>query len=403
MCFRLRSVTGAVQDVGVSTIVVQLKLTPTPEQAAVLSSTLRALNKHADHVAAIAHREGVLTNHGLRKLTYQDLRQAGVGSQAAQHLIKKVADAYTARQANLRAGNYGKQGSRRRQRVESMPVQFRPMAAQPYDARNLSFALDARTVSLWTLQGRLKDVSFVCSPDQVKTLAEHKRGESDLLCRDGSWFLLVTITVPDTAEYEPEGFVGVDLGILNIAATSDGRIMAGRKLNRYRRRQQRLRAKLQAKGTKSAKRLLKRRRRKESRRTRDANHCISKRIVTEAERTSRGIALEDLTGILRRVRQRKPQRAALHSWAFRQLGDFITYKAKRAGVPVVHVNPAYSSRECAECSYTHRRNRISQAVFTCRSCGVVAHADRNSSRVLARRGQEAWNAGRQSSAPDGSQ
>lgn len=180
------------------------------------------------------------------------------------------------------------------------------------------------------------------------------------------------------------------------------RLMAGRKLNRYRRRQRQLRAKLQKKGTRSAKRLLKRQRRKESRRSRDANHVISKRIVAEAERTSRGIALEDLKGIRQRVRQRKPQRAALHSWSFQQLGSFLIYKAKRAGVPVVLVNPAYSSRECAECSYTHRHNRICQASFTCRSCGVVAHADRNASRVLARRGREAWNAGRQSSASDGS-
>ncbi|MFL1432539.1 MULTISPECIES: zinc ribbon domain-containing protein [unclassified Nocardiopsis] len=94
-----------------------------------------------------------------------------------------------------------------------------------------------------------------------------------------------------------------------------------------------------------------------------------------------------------------PQRATLHSWAFAQLGTFISYKAKRAGVPVVFADAAHSSRECADCSYTHRHNRISQALFTCRSCGVVAHADRDASRVLARRGQEAGNAGRRSHVP----
>jgi IS605 OrfB family transposase len=57
---------------------------------------------------------------------------------------------------------------------------------------------------------------------------------------------------------------------------------------------------------------------------------ISKRIVAEAERTGCGIALEDLKGIRGRVRLRKPQRATLHSWAFRQLGSFIGYKARRA-------------------------------------------------------------------------
>jgi putative transposase len=304
-------------------IVVQLKLKPDASQASALSATLRALNEQANAVSEAAFMEQTFRNFALRKLTYADVRDAGIGSQAAQHVIKKVADAYTTLRANLRAGNYGKPGSKRRRKVEAKPIVFRPDAAQPYDQRNLSFALDSQTISLWTLDGRLKDVPFACSPDVLKMLGEHKRGEADLLCRDGVWFLVVTVDVPEAAEYEPTGFLGVDLGIENIATTSSGYKAAGRGLNRYRRQQLRLRAKLQKKGTKSAKRVLKRQSRKESRRAKDLNHRISKTIVTEAERTSRGVALEDLGGIRQRVRLRKPQRVALHSWAFAQLGEFI--------------------------------------------------------------------------------
>jgi IS605 OrfB family transposase len=127
--------------------------------------------------------------------------------------------------------------------------------------------------------------------------------------------------------------MGVDLGIVNIATTSDGDVVAGRRLNRYRARQVRLRAELQKKGTKSAKRLLKKRARRERRFAADVNHGVSKSIVAEAERTSRGIALENLQGIRARARLTRPQRAAVHSWAFAQLGAFIGYKARRAGVP----------------------------------------------------------------------
>ncbi len=384
-----------------STIVVQLKLTPAPEQAAVLESTLYAVNDQANQASRVAHRAGVRRNYALRTLVYADMRAAGIGSQAAQHVIKKVADAYTTRRSNLKAGNYGKPGSKLRRRVESTPITFRANAAQPYDQRNLSFALDAQTVSLWTVDGRLKNVPFACSPDALKMLAEHKRGEADLVLRDKVFFLLVSLDIPDPEVYEPDGFLGVDLGIANIATTSDGAIMAGRRLNRYRRRQQRLRAKLQAKGTKSAKRLLKRRARKEQRRSKDTNHVISKRIVAEAERTSRGIALEDLTGIRQRVRLRTPQRVTLHSWAFAQLGAFITYKAQWCGVPVVFVDPAYTSQTCAECGYTDKKNRVDQGYFICRSCGVVAHADRNASRNIARRGGVVWDAGRKSHVPTG--
>jgi IS605 OrfB family transposase len=129
------------------------------------------------------------------------------------------------------------------------------------------------------------------------------------------------------------------------------------------------------------------------------NHCIAKKIVTEAERTLRGIALEDLGGIRERARLRKPQRVTLSSWAFAQLGSFIGYKALRAGVPVVYVDPAWTSRTCADCGNAGRRNRVSQAMFICRNCGVVAHADRNASRNIAARGQIAWDAGRESRAP----
>ncbi|WP_443080361.1 RNA-guided endonuclease InsQ/TnpB family protein [Streptomyces sp. SP18BB07] len=123
-------------------------------------------------------------------------------------------------------------------------------------------------------------------------------------------------------------------------------------------------------------------------------------MVAEEERTGRGIALEDLGGIRERVRLRKPQRATHSSWSFVQLGAFIAYKAKKAGVPVVYVDPAYTSRTCAECGHIDKANRVSQAWFVCRSCGFVDHADRNGSRNIRARAEELWRRGEQSTAPD---
>ncbi|WP_333493557.1 transposase [Kitasatospora cathayae] len=80
---------------------------------------------------------------------------------------------------------------------------------------------------------------------------------------------------------------------------------------------------------------------------------MSKSLVTTAERTSRGIALEDLTGIRERGKAKHDQRYRLHSWAFAQLGAFVAYKAERAGVPVVHVDPRNTSRQCSSCRHTH--------------------------------------------------
>ncbi|PBD02149.1 IS605 OrfB family transposase [Streptomyces sp. Ag82_O1-15] len=380
-------------------IVTQVKLMPEAEQAAALRSTLRTANDLACWVSEVAFAHGVPREYELRRHTYPRLKAEGLGAQAAQHTIKKVRDAYATLKANIRAGNLGKEGSKRHRKAESKPIAFRPEAAQPYDDRCLSWQYDQQTVSIWTTAGRIKNVRFVCSADALKTLRECRKGESDLIERDGSFYLAATCEVPEAEQYEPDGFIGVDLGIVNIATTSTGYQAAGRGLNRYRKRQRALRAKLQKKRTKSARRRLKERSRRETRHVKNTNHIIAKTIVTEAERTSAGISLEELKGIRQRVRLRKPQRVALHSWAFAQLGDFIVYKAKRAGVPLVFVDPAYSSRECAECGHIDRLNRISQAKFACRSCGVVAHADRNASHVLARRGEDVWTAGRESRVP----
>ncbi|MET9791320.1 RNA-guided endonuclease InsQ/TnpB family protein [Streptomyces canus] len=382
-------------------LVVQVKLLPTPVQASALEATQRACNEAATWASQVAFDQEAKSNFALRKLTYSEAKMRwGLGAQAAQHVIKKTCDAYTTLKANLKAGNLGRAGSKRYRRAVEKPIVFRLEGAQPFDDRMLSWQIAERRVSIWTVEGRVKGVAFAASLEQLAVLELYRKGESDLVRRDGMWFLLATCEVPEAPlNAEPVDFLGIDLGIVNIATTSDGAIMAGRDLNRIRVRERKLRTKLQKKNTPSAKRRLKKRRRKEARRARDINHKIAKHVVAEAERTGRGIALEDLTGIRERVRLRKPQRATHSSWSFAQLGQFIAYKARRVGVPVVYVDPAYTSRTCAECGHIDKANRVSQAWFACRRCGFVDHADRNSSRNIRARAQELWRRGAESTAP----
>ncbi|MCH7232272.1 hypothetical protein L0U85_15620 [Glycomyces sp. L485] len=113
-------------------------------------------------------------------------------------------------------------------------------------------------MSIWTVQGRMRNLAFTGHPDQLKTLERYRRGESDLVCRDGAWYLIAMVDVPDAeANTDPVDFLGVDMGIVNIATTSDGDNHTGEGLRRYRRRMANVRAELQAKATKSAKKKLK--------------------------------------------------------------------------------------------------------------------------------------------------
>ncbi|MFI6455090.1 RNA-guided endonuclease InsQ/TnpB family protein [Streptosporangium amethystogenes] len=361
--------------------VVQVRLFPTPAQEAALADTLRLCNEAANLVSRVAWETKTFRNYDLRVHSYGDLKAMGLSAQPAQHVIKKVSDAYTTVKAQVSA---------ELRKPLAKPIGFRPDAAQPFDDRCLSWQVEARTVSIWTTGGRMKGVRFACSDEQARALAAYRKGESDLIHRDGMWLLIATCDVPDADVTEPDAFLGVDLGIANIATTSDGERHSGKHLNAVRHRNRELRRRLQAKQTKSAKRLLKARRRKESRFARNVNHRISKSIVTEAARTGRGIALEDLQGIRDRVRLRKPQRVTLHSWSFHQLGQFIAYKAARQGVAVVHVDPAYTSQACSSCGHVDKKNRPDQATFSCTSCGFAEHADVNAARNIASRGVAGW-------------
>jgi IS605 OrfB family transposase len=381
-------------------IVVQVRLVGDASVASALGATLRACNEAANFVSTVALEKGEFSKPGLQTLIYADLRARGLGAQAAIRTIAKVVDAYATLKANIRAGNLGKTGSPRRVKAESKPIEFRPDAAQPYDDRMLSWLMDRRTVSIWTTAGRRKDIGFVGDEDRLNRLAAHRKGESDLLCRGGDCFLVATVDLEEPEVRLPSAFIGVDLGVVNIATRSDGVNHGGRGLQRHRKRMRDLRTRLQKKGTKSAKRRAKRLSGREKRRATDLDHCLSKSIVVEAERTGHGIAIEDLRGIRDRVRLKRPQRTMVHFWAFAQLGQFLTYKARRYKVMLVTVDPRNTSRECSDCHHIDTRNRPSQAVFRCGKCGFADHADRNASRNISARGW--WNLvrGVQSTTPE---
>ena len=332
----------------------QVKLLPTPEQAHALRETLARANAACNYVSEWAWEHQTLRQFDLHRACYYAVREKfGLSAQMAVRVIAKVADAYKLDRKTRRT--------------------FRPTGSIAYDERILRWQVERSQVSIWTLAGR-QTIPFVCGDRQRELLAT-QQGETDLAFRADTFFLFTTCNVEEPAPSDVSGFLGCDMGVVNILTGSDGTVYAGAELNGLRHRHRRLRKKLQAKGTKSSRRLLAKRRRKESRFAQDVNHTISKRIVAAAERTGRGIAIEDLTGIRERVRARRSQRATLHSWSFLQLGQFLAYKAQRAGVLLVRVDPRNTSRQCPACGHTDKHNRPSQSVFLCRSCGFSGLAD----------------------------
>jgi putative transposase len=342
----------------------KVKLLPTSEQADMLKRTLETANAACNYISEQAWKERTFRQHSLHKLVYYDVRERfGPSSQMTVRCISKVADAYKLDRKTKRS--------------------FREKGAIAYDNRILSWKKEGQAVSIWTMEGR-QVILFACG-DRQRELLQYQKGESDLALIDGAFYLLATCEVESPEQFEAEEALGVDLGIVNIATDGDGEVYSGAQVNNLRRRHAKLRAKLQQKGTKSAKRLLRKRRRKERRFAQNVNHVMSKRIVEKAEGTGRAIGLEDLAGIRERTTVRKSQRRQHHSWSFHDLRQKIAYKAALAGVPVILVDPKNTSRTCPICGCVDKRNRSTQSKFSCIRCGFSGHADTIAAVNIGRR------------------
>lgn len=345
-------------------LIAQIKLQPTAEQAGALRQTMEAANRAANFVSGIAWDTQQFNKYALRHACYYAIRsQYGLSAEITALVVFKVAYAYKLN---------GK-----------VRHTFKPLGGIAYNDRILRIVPDKRTVSIWTLSGR-QQVTFVCGERQMVML-QGRRGESDLVLRHGEFYLLVTCDVEDPEPAPVDDFLGVDMGIVNIAVDSDGTTHQGKTVNNVRHRHRKLRAKLQRKGTKSCRRRLKKLAGKERRFATWVNHNVSKSIVAKAKDTGRGIAIEELGGILDRVTARRSQRATLHSWSFFQLRTFLTYKGRLSGVSVVAVERHNTSLLCPACGCTEKANRKSQTKFLCVSCGFSGLADHIAAMNISRR------------------
>ncbi len=350
-------------------LTLQLHLLPTPEQHTALWETMRLYNEAATYAAARGFAAGVYGQVSLHHLAYYEIRELfGLSSQLAVRAIAKAVECF--------------------QRDKTVCPTFKADGAICYDQRVLSFH-GLNSASVWAIGGRM-EVPFVCGPYQ-QARQGRIQGQADLVLRRGIFYLLCTIEMPEETPLEPQDVLGVDLGVVNLATTSDGTTHSGTGVEacraRYTARRKRLQraahvAQMHGKRPKRFRQALRRIARKEAGFRRDVNHCISKTLVAVAKGTERGIALEDLKGIRSRSRFRQPQRARMAGWAFAQLRFFVEYKAQLAGVPVVLVDPRHTSQGCNSCGHVARANRQSQARFSCRQCGYTTNADFNAANNI---------------------
>ena len=259
--------------------------------------------------------------------------------------------------------------------------EFRPTFVA-LDARTFSLVLESGEISFSTHLGHRLRAELRIGAYQHEALwgAEVVQSATLVRARDGYYANIVVQS--DVRESPQEGILGVDLGLRKTAVTSGTYQASGHELLEYRKLRWRIRASLQSKGTKGAKRALKRLSGRERRYATWVNHRVAKRIVQDARREGCFlIRMEDLKGIRARTKVLNKHRNRLQAhWSFGQLQEFVVYKAAALGIRTEKVPAWNTSRTCHQCGTFGKRTR---ELFTCTPCGRVMDADQNAAHVIA--------------------
>ena len=248
----------------------------------------------------------------LIKLLYNDLRSLfELKSQMAQSCIRTVIARYRSVQTQLRKervwdgykkdnhGNDVKNFVPKDLEFLWKPIEFKRPQLDLVRNRDYSHR-DDNTMSLNTIHGRVI-VNAVFDGFEQYFDGSWKLGTAKVLKSGKHWYLHIAVTKEiERPEFKPSHVVGIDRGLRQLLTIYDEKgqttFVNGKTILQIRRYYKRLRAQLQSKNTKSAKRRLEAIGQRESRWMSDVNHCLSKTLVN---RYGSGtiFTLEDLTNV----------------------------------------------------------------------------------------------------------
>jgi putative transposase len=350
---------------------IRIHLEPSPAQADALTETRRQFTAVFNAVCAYGWLQSEKNGVELHRTLYYPLKADYPALVSDLHVQARV----KATEALKSALSLKKAG-----RKVSQP---HSQACPPrYNLHTYRLDWQSRTVRISTTTGR-QTIRFHI-PDYSAKYAGSPTDTADLIERDGRWWLHVVVTLPAPHVDQTDQIMGVDLGLSRPAVTSNNRFLGKKVWKAIEGRLFHLKRALAKKGTKSAKRHLKRVRHRQRHFRHDCDHVLSKQIVKSVEPGSM-IVLENLKDIRKRMKAKRgtTTKRRMHSWSFAQLKGFIGYKAEERGCTVAGVDPQHTSQTCSCCGHVARTNRRSQSEFKCRQCGYHLNADLNAARNIA--------------------
>lgn len=342
-----------------------------------ISNVLYAFSTGLNLTSEYAVAHNVWSNLKLHYALYHEIRnKTGLLAQMTCSVFRHV------------AATYKSSDQKKQDKLRSKIIKFKPTSMLLQKGRDWNI-LKTGELSISTLSGRI--IAPVKLNTHISAYFDGSWifGAAYLISKSGKFYLNISCTKSIQEETQVNNIVGVDVGMnyLAVASNLENKTLfyGGGKIKDRNRHYLRVRKSLQKKGTRGAKKLLKKLSGKQFRFQKDVNHCVSKKIVQFASDSGKSlIALEDLTNIRVTTRHKKKQRSNFHNWGFYQLRSFITYKAEAKTLSVAFVNPKNTSKGCSRCGNVSDGQRL-RHTFRCKSCGFELHSDLNASRNIAQR------------------
>lgn len=357
-------------------ISVKCKLIVPSEIRQKIDSTLEGFADACNQILVIAKKEKCYNTPKLHHLVYRPVR-ASTGLKAnhvCQAIRRVVGNSKTSKQVHI----------------------FRPTSIA-LDARTFKYVEDEQTVGV-TLKFRRVNFKLSIGGYQIALLRGQNLTSATLnKTRQNDYYINFVVEIDTPPTGKTPKIIGVDLGRTDIATTSTGKAWNGKQLQATRDTYSRVRANVQSKRTRSARRLTRRLQGREQRYQKWVNHNISKELVQDAKRLNATLAFEDLTNIrqsLNTQKRSKTERRRTNNWAFYQLRLFVGYKAAITGVPIVFVPPAYTSKTCSRCHHVHsetdkKKSYRNGKKFKCGHCRFEHDADINAAKNITALGATA--------------
>jgi putative transposase len=203
--------------------------------------------------------------------------------------------------------------------------------------------------------------------------------------RDGDqWFAFVMCEVDiGTPEPRTEAPVGIDRGVRNLIADSNGKLITnpkflGKSIKQLIRTQRK--ADRKKRGSSNQKKAYNKVSRLYRKIKRQREHFLQ--VESTHYVKSHGIVVVENLQIVNMVRGNFSRLISDSGWG--KFSEYLGYKLSWSGGTLGLVNPAYTSQTCFACNHVDRASRVGDR-FKCTKCGHTDHADLNAAKIVLAR------------------